>query len=73
MARIRFRFRWPWQASGRHYKLMLATTIAAILLTPILWAVYSPAVGVAVILWVLTLAVQWLCIEPPGVEEKDLH
>lgn len=73
MFSIRFRFRWPWQATGHHYKLMLATAITAILVTPILWAVHSPAAGVAVILWMVTLAVQWLCIEPPGVEEKDLH
>ncbi|MEO8179509.1 MAG: hypothetical protein ABI895_11820 [Deltaproteobacteria bacterium] len=73
MSPIRVRFRWPWQQTGRHYKLMLVTTIVAIIVTPILWAAYGPAAGVAVILWVATLTVQWLCIEPPDVEEKDLH
>lgn len=52
---------------------MLATAIVAILLTPILWVAYGPAAAVAAILGTLTLAVQWLCIEPPDVEEKDLH
>ena len=73
MSRIRFRVRWPWQEAGRHYKLMLATTIAALLLIPILWLSYGPIAGVAILLWLLTLAVQWLCIEPPEVEAKDLH
>ncbi|MEY4544743.1 MAG: hypothetical protein RL685_938 [Pseudomonadota bacterium] len=73
MSRIRFRFRPPWQATGRHYKLMLATTIVALLLIPILWLSYGPIAGVVILLWLLTLAVQWLCIEPPDVEEKDLH
>jgi hypothetical protein len=29
--------------------------------------------GVALLVGVATLAVQWLCIEPPGVEDRDLH
>lgn len=36
-------------------------------MTNVIWG------AVAVLLWLLTLAVQWLCIEPPDVEEKDLH
>ncbi len=73
MTALRFRFRWPWQATGRHYELMLVTTIVAVLVTPLLWHFYEHVAGVAVMLWLLTLAVQWLCIEPPGVDEKDLH
>lgn len=69
----RIRFRWPWQKEGRHYKLMLATSIAVVILVPILLLWKSYVAAVAVVLWLLTLAVQWLCIEPPDVEEKDLH
>lgn len=73
MTGLRFRFRWPWQATGRHYKLMLVTSIAAVLLVPVLWYFHVQAAAVALLLWLLTLLVQWLCIEPPGVEDKDLH
>ena len=62
-----------WQGTGRHYKLMLATTLVALIVTPILWHFFDEVAGVAVLLWLLTLAVQWLCIEPPDVEERDLH
>jgi hypothetical protein len=31
------------------------------------------AVGIAVLLGVATLAVQWFCIEVPGVADENLH
>ena len=70
---MRFRVRWPWQATGRHYKLMLATTMVVAMLLPVLWLLGSYVAAVAVLLWLLTLAVQWLCIEPPDVTDEDLH
>jgi hypothetical protein len=29
--------------------------------------------GVAALIGVMTLAVQWLCIEAPGIRDADLH
>lgn len=31
------------------------------------------ATGFAILLGVATLAVQWFCIDPPHVEDADLH
>lgn len=73
MSSIRFRFRWPWQATGRHYKLMAWTGALALATIPLLWIFFSHVAAIAVYIFLLTLAVQWLCIEPPNVEEKDLH
>lgn len=69
----RGRFPWPWRQEGRHFKLMLAVSVAVVVAVPFLLARSAFAAAVALVLWLLTLAVQWLCIEPPGVEEKDLH
>lgn len=71
--RRRGRFPWPWRQEGRHFKLMLAASIAVLLAVPVLLMSNAFIAAVALVLWLLTLAVQWLCIEPPGVEEKDLH
>ncbi len=67
------KLQWPWRATGRHFKLMAATTIVALVLVPFLLA-YDLYLGAAgVLLWLLTVLVQWLCIEPPDVNEDDLH
>ena len=70
---LRFRVRWPWQAAGRHYKLMLTTSMISVVLILILWGIHQYAAAAGVFLWLLTLAVQWLCIEPPDVTDEDLH
>ena len=63
----------PGKTTGSRYKLELATAIVTNLVTPIPWVAYGPAAGVTAVLWTLTLAVQPLCIEPPDLEEEDLH
>jgi hypothetical protein len=52
---------------------MAWTAALGLIAIPLLWVFFSQAASIAVYLFLLTLAVQWLCIEPPDVEEKDLH
>ena len=67
------RIRWPWQYEGRHYKLMLATVIVAVILVPVLWLANERAASIVALLSILLIGLQWFLIEPPDVDEKDLH
>jgi hypothetical protein len=49
------------------------TTLVGLALVPFLLALHHYAFAAGLILWLLTLAVQWLCIEPPDVTEQDLR
>lgn len=71
--RPRGRFPWPWRQEGRHFKLMLAVSIVVLLAIPFLVTSSIYWAAAALLLWLLTLAVQWLCIEPPGVEAENRH
>ncbi len=61
------------QTPGHHWKLMTAAlvtfTIAGLLGITNGYLI----AGFAVLLSVGTLAVQWFCIDPPDVDEVDLH
>jgi hypothetical protein len=58
---------------GHHWKLMTATIVCLTLAGFLLLMTEHLAAGVALIVGIATLAVQWVCIDPPYVEEVDLH
>jgi hypothetical protein len=68
--KLRIRLR---KTPGHHWKLMTAT-LAAFSVAGIL-AIMGEclATGFAILLGVATLAVQWFCIDPPYVDDADLH
>lgn len=69
--RLRLRRR---KTEGHHWKLM-TTSLAALTAAGVLAIMgQHMAMGVALVLGALTLAVQWLCIDPPYVDdEADIH
>ena len=60
-------------APRRRWKLMTATLVvlgvAGVLAVTQNWL----TTGLAMVLGTATVAVQWFCIAPPGVEDSDLH
>lgn len=71
--KLRFHLpRWP-HTPGHHWKLMTATLTAFSIAGFLAVMNGCLATGVAVLLGVATLAVQWFCIDPPYVDEVDLH
>lgn len=64
---------WRPKEPGRHWKLMTVMLMALTGLSVILMCSGAHLAGAAVFLGVLTLLVQWVCIEPPGVRDEDLH
>ena len=68
--KLRIRFR---RTPGTHWKLMTATLAAFAVIGVVAVMRDCLAVGFAVLLGTATLAVQWFCIEVPGVEDEDMH
>lgn len=66
IARIRRR-----RSEERHWKLMTATIALFVIAGSLLVAREQLTAGVAVILGVATLAVQWFCIDPPEADSDD--
>lgn len=64
---------WHPKEPGRHWKLMTVMLTAFTGLSVVLICAGQPLVGGAIFVGVLTLLVQWICIEPPGVRDEDLH
>jgi hypothetical protein len=64
---------WRPKDPGRHWKLMTVVLVAFTGLSMVLMCSGAHLAGVAVFVGVLTLLVQWVCIEPPGVRDEDLH
>jgi hypothetical protein len=58
---------------GHHWKLMTAAIVCFTLAGFFLLITAHLAAGVALIVGIATLAVQWFCIDPPYVDEVDLH
>lgn len=68
LSRLRIR-----RSPGRHWKLMTATLGSFALAAISLVAAEYLLSGIALLLGATTLAVQWLCIDPPYVDDADLH
>jgi hypothetical protein len=58
---------------GRHWKLMTLGIVALVLGAGLALAERWYLAAAALLVGVLTLAVQWLCIEPPYVSDEDMH
>jgi hypothetical protein len=58
---------------GRHWKLMTATLASFTVAGFLLVASEHLAAGIAVLVGIATLAVQWLCIDPPDIDDAELH
>ena len=54
---------------GRHWKLKAATIAAFAIAASLAFARNWIVAGVAIMIGVVTLAVQWICISPPEVDE----
>jgi hypothetical protein len=67
---MRLKFR---KTPGRHWKLMTASIVALVLATGLALAERWYLAVAALLIGVLTLIVQWLCIEPPHVRDEELH
>jgi hypothetical protein len=69
---MQLRLRWR-KTPGHHWKLMTAAIVCFTLCGFLLLMTEHLAAGVAFIVGIATLAVQWFCIDPPYVDEVDLH